>query len=117
MTRWGEGADTVRVALGTAEAVAPEALAALENGRRGDSVTVRVHRVLGVRQIVQGAATAAAGSAGARRIGAVVDVLHAASMVLLAVLDPGRRRAALVQAATAGCFAAIGAAAARSAER
>jgi hypothetical protein len=108
--------ELVRIALGACGTAAPRVVAALEGGRRPDRLTVGAYRVLGQRQVVQGLVTAADGNA--RRAGAVVDVLHAASMVLIAVLDAGRRRAALVQAGTATGFAVAElAAVARSADR
>ncbi|MGI8578689.1 MAG: hypothetical protein ACR2KG_12435, partial [Nocardioidaceae bacterium] len=47
------------------------------------------------------------------RLGAGVDVLHAASMAVLAVIDPKYRRVATSEALTAAAFAAAGLTAAR----
>ena len=68
-----------------------------------------VVRLLGGRQLVQGAAILIR-PARPLLIGALtVDVLHAASMVAAAVIWPGYRRAALTSAAVAGASAAAGA--------
>lgn len=53
-------------------------------------------RVLGVRQLAQAALVLRAGSAEAHTVSAVVDALHGATMVPLA-LDPRRRRFAVRQ--------------------
>ena len=55
-----------------------------------------LHGVLGVRQLVQAALVARAGTADAHTLSAVVDALHGTSMVPLA-LDPRRRGFALQQ--------------------
>jgi len=68
-----------------------------------------VVRLLGGRQLVQGAAILIR-PARPLLIGALtVDVLHAASMVAAAVIWPGYRRAALTSAAVASASAAAGA--------
>ena len=74
-------------------------------------------RLLGGRQLLQGAAVLIR-PAPALVIGAVaVDVLHAASMVAAAVIWPGYRRAALTSAAVAGTSAVAGALILRGAHR
>jgi hypothetical protein len=93
-----------RLGLGAADVLAPRALARAELGRRPDDLSRRVLRVLGVRQLVQAGLAMRFRSRAARRIGAAVDLLHAGSMVALAILDPRRRRGALVQAGIATGF-------------
>ncbi|GAA3605602.1 hypothetical protein [Microlunatus ginsengisoli] len=76
---------------------------------RGESRTVRL---LGTRHLLQGLAEGIAPGR-FRRFWSSVDLTHAASMVALAVLDPGRRRPVLVSAGVA----LVGAAATRQARR
>ncbi|SDO36807.1 hypothetical protein SAMN04515671_0717 [Nakamurella panacisegetis] len=67
-------------------------------------------RVLGGRQLLQGGAVLVRpGSAALLRLGSVVDLLHAASMVAAATLWPRYRRPALASAVLAGTSAAAGA--------
>lgn len=98
-------ADDLRMVLGAADVLAAPAVALVEGGHRPDRPAVAVVRVLGLRQLAQGALTRAVGGGRAHRIGCMVDVLHATSMVLLGVLDRKRRRAAMVQAGIAAAFA------------
>lgn len=93
--------DTIRVGLGVLDFVAAPRLMRLQLRAAPDRLSTAALRVLGVRQVVQGALTAMVGSRSARRVGAAVDGLHCASMLLLALVDPPRRRAALVQASVA----------------
>jgi len=110
------GIDLARAAVGIVDLVAAPAMAAVELGHPADHVSVVAFRLLGARQIVQALITRATGGPRARRYAASVDVLHAASMALLALIDPGRRRGALVQCAIASTFAAAEFAAARREE-
>lgn len=73
-----------------------------------DRPGVRVMRILGARQLVQAALTAARPSPGGLRAGAAVDALHATSMIALALGDRRRCRAALLSAAGAAGFALAG---------
>jgi hypothetical protein len=76
-----------------------------------------VVRILGGRQLLQGAAVLIR-PAPALVIGAlVVDVLHATSMLAAALIWPGYRRAAQTSAAVAGASAAAGALVLRGARR
>jgi hypothetical protein len=73
-----------------------------------------VARVLGVRHLVQAGLTAAAlraepGSPVPLALGAAVDVLHASTMVGLALLDRGARRVALADTGVELALAAAGA--------
>jgi hypothetical protein len=63
--------------------------------------------LLGLRHIVEAAAMAGDAEPPLWSIG--VDATHAASMVALAVVDPGLRRDALVSGAGAGALAAVSA--------
>ena len=65
---------------------------------------IKVVRVLGVRHLLQAAAQAC--GSGRYRGGALIDLLHGLSMLLLAVIDAERRRVEVVDAAVAGCFLA-----------
>ncbi len=71
-------------------------------------------RVLGARQLAQALASGPVPGYPVLAVGAGVDLLHAASMLALA-LTGRRRRAALTDALIAGAFAAAGALAARQA--
>jgi hypothetical protein len=79
----------------------------------GDVRTAVVVRVLGARHLVQGLAGLLATWRPAALLGAGIDGLHAASMVGLAVVDRGHRRAATVSAVVAVGFALAGSWAAR----
>ena len=89
-------------------------------GQRPGRRACAVARVLGVRHLVQAAVTVAAqrscsGSTTVLGGGAVVDLLHAGSMVALGVTDARARRAALNDAVVETGFAATGAWAASAA--
>jgi hypothetical protein len=82
--------------------------------RRPDARAQGVARVLGARQLGQALASGAAPSYPVLAVGVEVDLLHAASMLALA-LARRRRRAAFTDALIAGAFALAGALAAREA--
>ncbi|QYI96078.1 hypothetical protein K0028_10125 [Curtobacterium flaccumfaciens pv. flaccumfaciens] len=67
----------------------------LSRAARGSDQAV-LHGVLGVRQLAQAVLVARVGSGNAHTLSAVVDALHGATMVPLAV-DPRRRRFAVDQ--------------------
>lgn len=67
---------------------------------------IRVVRLLGLRHLLQAAAQASGRGRG--RVGALVDLLHGMSMLLLAIVDARRRRAALADAVVAGVLLAWG---------
>lgn len=69
----------------------------------GANATVRV---LGGRYIIQSVAGAALDRAWVRDVDAVVDLVHAGTMLVVAVFAPSHRRPALLSAATATGFAA-----------
>lgn len=105
----GRVSTAVRVIYGAAMLLVPRpALAALTrpvSARRApDATEVVVARVLGLRQLVQ-AAVARALPRG-RTAGALVDAVHALSMLAWAVLDRGHRSAALSSAVAFAATAA-----------
>lgn len=86
----------------------PSAVARAVAGNGGIAPSWLV-QVLGARTLVQGAAEAVRPTQGVRRVGIVVDVTHAASMLLAARIWPQYRRAALASAGAAASSAAAGA--------
>ena len=86
----------------------------LLGGPFGDSARTVV-RVLGARQIAQTAASWVRPTPAVLRLGAEVDALHCASMLVLAILSRRWRRPALASAAIAGMLARAGLAAAHDA--
>ena len=91
-------------------------LASLPLSRGTDRpVMRRTVQVLGLRQLVQAAATAASPSPEVLALGVEVDLLHAASMVALAAVRRRYRRAALAEALAATALACAGTIAARRA--
>ena len=75
-------------------------------GLSSDRRATATMRVLGLRHLVQAAFV---GSRGQHvRGGALVDLLHGVSMLLLACFDTRRRKAALLDAGVAVAFAAAG---------
>ncbi len=97
----------VRAVAGSVELVAPGLLA---RGTAADVVTRRAVRVLGIRDLTQAWFTSAWPNRNTISVGVAVDGLHAASMFALALVDPPRRRPALVSAVGALAFALQGAA-------
>lgn len=95
----------------TGDAVAGEAAGAEQPRASGRACGVA--RVLGVRHLVQAGLTAAAlraepGSPVPLVLGAAVDVLHASTMVGLALADRGARRVALADTGIELALAAAG---------
>ncbi len=95
----------VRSGWGVLLVAAPGAVLASLPGVQPTPSTKAVARVLGARQLTQGAA-ALAGSEIARRAW-WVDALHAASMVALAAAVPAHRRLAAIDATIATAFATV----------
>jgi hypothetical protein len=96
--------EAARAALGTAELVAPSVIGWLLLWRkpaRGERI---VAGVLGGRHVMQAAFTHNSGPR-LHVIGADVDLLHCASMLLCGAFDRRHRRAALTSAAIAFLFA------------
>lgn len=86
--------DVVRFGAGALDLLATRRQAALELGGPPLPVDARVYRILGARQAAQAVVTARTEW---RALGALVDLLHLASMVPVAVASRRWRRAALVQ--------------------
>ena len=99
-----------RAGYGLCQLSEPTLLADRVLALRLDGPAQMVVRVLGGRHLLQAALVG--GSQYGRRSGllhgaaATVDLLHAASMVLLAAVDERRRKAAALDAAVAGVFGA-----------
>jgi hypothetical protein len=96
--------DLARLALGTAALAGPGLF--LRLGRSDDDGRARwTIRVLGGRYVVQSAAGLWLRRSPVRDADAVVDLLHAATMLGLAALVPEYRRLALLSAGAACGFA------------
>ena len=98
------GTDVLRLGLGAAALVRPGALLRVCGAADGAGDR-RVVRVLGARYVAQAAVGVGLPRRWVRTADVVVDLVHAASMVGLAALDPPHRRPALVSAAAAAGFA------------
>lgn len=98
----------IRAGYGLALVLAPGPLIRLATGRPPSRRTCWTARVLGARHLVQSALTAAAPQPAVFVVGGQVDTLHATSMLLLAAVSRGGRRAALTDALTEAGFAAAG---------
>jgi hypothetical protein len=103
----------LRGAYGVALCATPGAVLGLAGGPPASRRARTVARILGVRQLAQAAVSGRAlapdigteDRAALLTLGALVDVLHAASMLGLAVVDPPRRRAGLADGLIALAFA------------
>jgi hypothetical protein len=93
----------IRIAWGAALIAAPRRILRWGGGPADEGGSAWVVRTLGARHLVQAATSTRLGDT-ARRLGLTADLLHAASDVCLAYLDPRWRRAALSDAAIAGGF-------------
>lgn len=100
----GRAAGSVNAAWGTGLLLGDDALWRRLTGRGVSPVERRVVRVLGVRHLAQGTVQLVAPTR-AEGVWAATDLAHAASMLVLAALDPGRRRPALVSAAVSAVTA------------
>lgn len=96
-----------RAAYGISGLVAPARLASRELGGVPGRATVRVARVLAVRQLAQAVAVVVAGVPAAHRAGAVVHGLHAVSMVPWAAATRRDRRYYVTSAALATSLAVL----------
>jgi hypothetical protein len=93
--------------VGLAMVVEPARVTRLVSANRSEPPTWVV-RLLGGRLVAQHALVLARPAHGTVLAGAVVDVLHAASMVAVAALGRRYRRPAAVSAAAAAVSAAVG---------
>ena len=101
--------ECVRLLWGSALLLAPGALLREWSDALVDRRARVFARVLGARQIAQALALSRRGGRGWLAAGAAVDATHAATMVVLAVVDPQRRALARANAVTATSFALAGA--------
>lgn len=100
-------AATARCLWGTTCLVVPARVAAAAGSAPGSRATWFA-RILGVRELAQGAATLVLPTRGVVSAGVVIDVLHAVSAVALGVADASRRRPALLNAVAATSWALLG---------
>jgi hypothetical protein len=107
---------TARAVYGLALLAAPGPILAVLGGDASRRRNRAVARVLGARHVTQAVVTVAAGGQ-AMAPGAVVDSLHATSMVWLASRRGTPQRAELADAALASLLAVLGAVAARAGAR
>ena len=100
-----------RLALGLAALVGPRSVVVALTPYGAAVPDQRIVRVLGLRQVVQGAAGLARPTPSVALLGAVVDLLHALSLVPVIALSPRFRASASVSAGLATTAALAGAAA------
>ena len=104
----GHALQLIRAGYGLVLVLAPGPFIRLATGRPPGRRTCWTARVLGARHLVQTALTAAAPQPAVFAVGGQIDTLHASSMLLLAAVSRGGRRAALTDALTEAAFAAAG---------
>ena len=97
-----------RLVYGTMLLIKPEAVLGELTGPTVDRRARTFARVLGVRQIIQSVLVPGDASRDRVLIGAAVDTIHGATMAVLAVLDPTRRRLAGANVVVASAFTLAG---------
>lgn len=98
--------EPLRAGYGICQLTRPDFMASKLLRHRLDSRAKVVVRVLGARHLLQAAVIGLAPHSTFLHLGgAVVDLLHASTMVVLALSDGRRRKAALADAAVACIFA------------
>jgi hypothetical protein len=107
----------IRIGVGLHHLLTPGLGASAFLGARLDARARLVARVLGARYLFQAVASGTRPSAAVLALGAEVDGAHAASMLLLALLNRHRRREALTSSLIAAGFAFAGVRAAVDAPR
>lgn len=106
--RAGRVFGAARLGWGLTLLTAPDRCIELAGGPDDAGVDARrIARVLGARHVLQAGVELAAWPRW-RRLGATADLLHAASGVGLAAVDPRWRRVALIDAALATSWAVVG---------
>ena len=100
--------EILRAGWGAALLLAPEQVLTRLHRVSVDPASVTVARVLGLRHLTQAAFSGLSPSPEVLAVGVWVDATHACSAVGLAVVDPDRARAGLVDAVVAGSWAALG---------
>ena len=103
-----------RACYGAVLLCAPGAVIGRCTGQPASPRARTVARVLGSRHVIQAAVTAGAPNALVLRVGAQVDVAHAASMFALGAVIRPVRRAPLADGLVAFVFSVLGAASAAS---
>lgn len=98
----------LRTAFGLLLLLAPHVVLGVGRARRVDGWALGYCRVLGARHLTEALLLRRHHDRRWGLAGATVDAIHAASAALIAVARPGRRRIAVVNAATATAFAAEG---------
>ena len=106
-----------RMLLGALLLAAPETVLGRLSGRRAAVGERRAARLLGVRNVVEGAVVASHRGRGWLLAGAAVDSTHVLSMLALAAVRPEHRRLATASALVATATATAGLVAARDARR
>jgi hypothetical protein len=104
----GRALQVVRAGYGTALVLAPGPVIRLATGRPPGRRACQVARVLGARHLIQATLTAIAPRPGVLAAGGQVDAVHTVSMLVLAAVSRGGRRAALADALTEAALAAAG---------
>jgi hypothetical protein len=99
---------TARVAWGAVLLLSPRPVLVRVHRLPVDRRTLVVARVLGVRQVAQGAVSLARPDPAVLISGVLVDALHAASMLGLAAVDRRRTRGAVTEAALAAAWGVLG---------
>jgi hypothetical protein len=98
----------IRAGYGAALVFLPGTTIFLATGRLPSRRTRRVAQLLGVRHLAQAALTAAKPRPEVLAAGALIDAVHATSMLLLAAVSRAGRSAALTDALAEAAFAAAG---------
>jgi hypothetical protein len=98
----------VRGLWGLALLAAPDPLASVLGGVSCDPPMRAIIRVLGAREAAQALVTSLRPARKVVVVGAAVDAMHSASMILLAAREPRLRRLAAASVAAAGLFAVVG---------
>lgn len=102
------GVALLRAGVGAALTVFPGQVASAAEGRPAVPLVRLFTRVLGVRHLTQATLALAAPTVLTPSCGAVIDALHLLTTMLLAVVSPRHRRAALTNAALAATFCGLG---------
>ena len=97
-----------RACYGAALLCAPGLALGLATGQAPSQRARMVARILGARHLAQAVLTLWRPRPAVFLAGAGIDACHAASMLALAVADPGMRRPGIADAATAAAFTATG---------
>lgn len=98
----------LRTAFGVLLLLAPHVVLGVGRARRVDGWALGYCRVLGVRHLTEALLLRRRHDRRFGLAGATVDAIHAASAGLIAVVRPGRRRIAALNAVTAATFAVEG---------